>query len=341
MYFADFGVDGFDFGVSVRAAVTPVVATVPSLASVFHEEAFIQSLENAYETAECSVKALMLTNPHNPLSLCYSRSILEACVQFCERRKIHFICDEVYALSVFQSPDLPDAHPFVSVLSLDLKKLGVEPSRVHAVWSMSKDFGQSGVRMGLSISQSNQEMAVACALAAQMQISTLTSTFVTALLTAPDLDDLIRLNAKRLTKAYATITDFFKEVSIPYIPCNAGLYVFAKLAPKAETWQDECAVVTKLKEAGVLVSSGKAYHGPEGEKGWARVGFAVEPKELDEAIERMRIVFAGARADLSKEVTNSKLMEESTKARNKRRMSLIDDRIDGVEQEHGKRVRVY
>jgi aspartate/methionine/tyrosine aminotransferase len=337
---ADFGIDGFDFGVSVRAAVKPVLATVPSLASVLDEKALIQSLEDACETAECNVKALMLTNPHNPLSLCYSRSLLEACVQFCERRKIHFVCDEVYALSVFQSPDLPDAQPFVSVLSLDLGNLGVNPSRVHAVWSMSKDFGQSGVRMGLSVSQSNQAMAVACALAAQMQISTLTSTFVTALLTAPDLDSLVRLNAARLAKAYVTITSFFNELSIPYIPCNAGLYVFAKLAPKAKTWEDEGAVTTKLKEAGVLVSCGQAYHGPEGERGWARVGFAVEPKELDEAIARMRIVFAAPRANLTKETTNSIRVDVSTRARTKRRRGLINDKTVRGKPESGKTTKM-
>jgi aspartate/methionine/tyrosine aminotransferase len=333
--------DGFDFGVSVRAAVTPIVATVPSLASVFEEDAFVTSLEEAYETAECQIKALMLTNPHNPLSVCYPKSLLEACAQFCERRNIHFICDEVYALSVFPSPDLPKAQKFVSALSLDLESLGVDPSRVHVVWSMSKDFGQSGVRMGLSISQSNEEMAVACALAAQMQISTLTSTFVESLLTAPNLDDLIQLNAQRLGEAYSTLTSFFKELNIPYVPCNAGLYIFAKIAPNAETWEDESAVVTKLKDAGVLVSAGKAYHGPEGEKGWARVGFAVESSELDEAIERMRKVFVKARMNGRQDSKSPTSTHKFDKAGTKRRRSLIDETHLGSEQEVGKRSKVY
>lgn len=280
----------------MRAAIKGVVATTPSLDSVFDKEALVKSLEDAYESAECNIKAVMITNPHNPLAVCYSREVLEACVLFCRRHNIHFICDEVYALSVFPSPDLPSAQTFTSVLSLDLEKLGVDPSRVHAVWSMSKDFGQSGVRVGFSISQSNQEMLVGCALAAQMQVSNLTALFVTALLTAPNLDELIKLNVERLAKAYTTLTTFFKANNIPYIPCNAGLYVFARIAPKAQTWDEESAVVAKLKESGVLVSSGKAYHGPEGEKGWARVGFAVDEDTLDEAINRMKTVFVGVNA---------------------------------------------
>lgn len=50
-------------------------------------------------------------------------------------------------MSVFSNPKMKNAHPFTSVLSLDLVTIGIDPSRVHMVWSMSKDFGQSGIRM--------------------------------------------------------------------------------------------------------------------------------------------------------------------------------------------------
>lgn len=60
----------------------------------------------------------------------------------------------------------------------------------------------------------------------------------------------------------------------------------------ATTWEEEAEVAGKLKEGGVLVSQGRAYHGPEGEKGWMRVGFAVETKMLEEALRRMDAVLA-------------------------------------------------
>lgn len=124
-----------------------------------------------------------------------------------------------------------------------------------------------------------------------VQCSGLSTGFATGLLNSPKLPSLIELNAERLSKAYITLTTFFKQYHIPYIPCNAGICLFARIAPKAETWEDEAAIVGRIKDAGVLVSSGKAYHGPKMEKGWARVGFAVEPAELEEAIRRMKIVF--------------------------------------------------
>lgn len=66
---------------------------------------------------------------------------------FCQRRKIHYISDEVYGLTSFASNDIHDRAPFVPAMSLDVPSLGGDLSRVHTIWSTSKDFGQSGVRM--------------------------------------------------------------------------------------------------------------------------------------------------------------------------------------------------
>lgn len=86
------------------------------------------------------------------------------------------------------------------------------------------------------------------------------------------------------------MTSLFKAYGIPYVPCNAGLYVFARLAKDAISWDDESILVTQMKDAGVVVSPGRAYHGPENEKGWTRVGFAVKDEDLEEAIKRMTCV---------------------------------------------------
>lgn len=107
----------------------------------------ILCLEKTFDNAPCPVKALMLTNPHNPLGRCYSKLILEQCVKFCHRRDIHFISDEVYALTSFTCPCPPKAECFTSALSLDIEALSCDVSKVHTIWSTSKDLGQSGFRM--------------------------------------------------------------------------------------------------------------------------------------------------------------------------------------------------
>jgi aspartate/methionine/tyrosine aminotransferase len=134
-------------------------------------------------------------------------------------------------------------------------------------------------------------MAVGLALAANTQISSLSTIFVRSLLSSPKLAGLISQNAEKLAAAYSIMTSFLDSYEIPYVPANAGLYVFTKIAPDATTWEDEAKMVNELKEVGVVVSPGKAYHVPESQKGWARVLFALEPEQLAEAIRRMKIVY--------------------------------------------------
>ena len=41
--------------------------------------------------------------------------------------------------------------PFTSILSLDVASLGFNPATVHAIWSPSKDFGSSGIKVVSSL----------------------------------------------------------------------------------------------------------------------------------------------------------------------------------------------
>jgi aspartate/methionine/tyrosine aminotransferase len=123
-----------------------VLVSLPDFDSNF-DKTLMLGLEKALRTATIPVKALIITNPHNPLAACYPRNLLEECVKFCEKHSLQFISDEIYALSQFPNGEMTSTIPFTSVLSLNLADLEVEASRVHMLWSMSKDLGQSGLRM--------------------------------------------------------------------------------------------------------------------------------------------------------------------------------------------------
>lgn len=111
----------------------------------------VNALKNAYFTASCRerIKGIVLTNPNNPLGKCYPHHVLREILRFCDANGLHFISDEVYAMSSLQSTRYSPS--FISVLSLldmDLTpNLGNLASRVHVIWSMSKDFGCSGIRL--------------------------------------------------------------------------------------------------------------------------------------------------------------------------------------------------
>ena len=137
---------GFEFQFKARSSVTPIPVTTNTIEDSL-TTALLPALEEAYNNATCPVKAMLMTNPSNPLAQCYPQSCIEDCIRFCQKKNIHYISDEVYALTSFPCPELPEPVPFVSVLSLDVAKLGGDLSRVHTIWSPSKDFGQSGTRM--------------------------------------------------------------------------------------------------------------------------------------------------------------------------------------------------
>ena len=138
--------DGNDVFFRLRASVTPILVPLPDLDAALGP-ALVPALETAFANTSCSIKALVLTNPHNPLGICYPKDTLEECLKFCQEKKIHFISDEVFGLTGFDCPDLPSAQPFVSALSLDTTAPSYDPSLVHVIWSPSKTFGLSGLRL--------------------------------------------------------------------------------------------------------------------------------------------------------------------------------------------------
>jgi len=127
--------------------VQPIVVNVDSFGQVF-SDSLIPALEKAYAEAERPVKGVLFTNPHNPFGQCYPRETIEAVIRFCSQRDIHFISDELYALSNIKKEfEEDDGVPFISALEINVGSLGCNLARVHTIWSSSKDLGSSGLRM--------------------------------------------------------------------------------------------------------------------------------------------------------------------------------------------------
>jgi aspartate/methionine/tyrosine aminotransferase len=135
----------------VRANVNIIVAHPPAYQN--YDNYLLPSLQAAYDFSanKSRIKAVLMCNPHNPLSRCYPKKWLVECMEFCQERGLHLISDELYALTGLK--DAPnDAPPFVSALSMTEPlvpegAVKVDPSRVHVVWSASKIFGSSGFRV--------------------------------------------------------------------------------------------------------------------------------------------------------------------------------------------------
>lgn len=199
-----------------------------------YEEALLKSNAEGVK-----VRGLMLCHPHNPLGRCYSREAIVALMRLCQKHSIHLISDEIYALSVWENTidsstttsAVPSIVKFESASSIDTQGI-IDPSLVHILWGMSKDFGANGLRMGAVISQSNQPLLDACRTCALYSSQSSLSDYVTAEILSDDtfVEEYIQTNQSRLSEAYSVGVQALKKHKIDYAPgANASFFLWINL----------------------------------------------------------------------------------------------------------------
>lgn len=132
---------GLDISLSIHGQTKAIPVHVP-LSEFFTPES-IRYYESAAESSPVPIKAVLVCNPHNPLGQCYPRETLQALLDFCQRLDLHYISDEVYALSAHK-PAPEGFVPFVSILEMCEAEM---IKKTHIIYSISKDFGCSGIRV--------------------------------------------------------------------------------------------------------------------------------------------------------------------------------------------------
>lgn len=270
-----------------------------------YEEALIES-----NVKGIPIRALMLCHPHNPLGRCYPRETLIALLRLCAKYSIHLISDEIYALTVWENTiDTSGPAPvsFESVLSVDLHSV-IDPSLVHVLWGVSKDFGANGLRLGALISPSNPALIQASkACGIWSSPSSLAENAVGQILNDEAfVEGYIRLNKTRLSTAYKHAITELQKHGIEHIPgANAAFFVWVNLgkifresiaaAPGAAALDQDTALTVKvyerLMEKKVFLVDGDAA-GAE-EPGWFRLVFTQPPELVSEAIKRTAAALKG------------------------------------------------
>ncbi|OCK94718.1 aminotransferase GliI, partial [Cenococcum geophilum 1.58] len=270
---------GLDLSLSIHNDAKVVPIHVP-LEEFFQVES-VKYYETALEKSTAPVKAVLVCNPHNPLGKCYPRETLQSMLEFSRRNNLHYISDEVYALSLHPNSEKEySTAGFVSALSL-----AHGDELVHVIYSLSKDFGCSGIRLGAFISQQNHAVRLSGALSAHQQTSSITTLFaVRHILTEGNLELVLSQSGKRLRSAYEVFRRFLLDRKIPFVEANSGMFVFAKLCP-GNSLESEKIFGQYLKQHCVVLSSGTSYHFKN--PGWYRVCYAVPLSILKEGLARI------------------------------------------------------
>ncbi|CAI9297488.1 unnamed protein product [Lactuca saligna] len=210
--------------------------------------------------------------------------VLEEILDFVTRKNIHLVSDEIYSGSAFYADE------FVSIAEVLESRDYKDAERCHIVYSLSKDLGLPGFRVGTVYSYNDQVVTTARRMSSFTLISSQTQFLLASMLSDKEFTQkYIKINRERLKKRYEMIINGLRKAGIECLEGNAGLFCWMNLSPYLEdaTIKSEIAIwKTIMHEVRLNISPGSSCHCSE--PGWFRVCFANMSEEtLDVALSRI------------------------------------------------------
>ncbi|KAK4126480.1 putative aminotransferase class I and II family protein [Parathielavia appendiculata] len=275
---------GFAVDIPTRARGVIVPAVFQSLADhrgfvdVFDAEMNIEALDKALKGTQengIKVRAVLLTNPHNPLGRCYN-------------------------------PRAPAPVPFTSILALNLADR-IDPQLVHLAYGASKDFCANGLRLGMLYTR-NQGLLAAIAGTSMLAWPPyiIQDLWASMLENGAYTEDFFATNQQRLAEQYAFATQFLDDHGIPYYRDSyAGMFIWIDLRrymirgeelpslsiytlnsrDKEVYQQRELEISNRCVANGVAIALGTNFCTEE--LGWFRLTFSVSRQALEVELQRM------------------------------------------------------
>jgi aspartate/methionine/tyrosine aminotransferase len=242
-----------------------------------------------------NIRALLICNPHNPLGRCYSKEALIGYMKLCKKYNIHLLVDEVYALSVYASPDEPEAEPFVSVLSIADRESYIDKDHLHLFYGFSKDLASGGLRLGCLWSQNKDLISALSPISLFAWISNVCETIGIRMLENTDwMDSFVKKNRQTLGERAALAKSVLDEYGIAYDKgATAGFFLWIDLRKflghgdqSKATWEDERAFRKKILEFKVFLTHGETLKSEN--PGFFRFCFVKEEAEVRIGLKRLK-----------------------------------------------------
>ncbi|CAN1793635.1 1-aminocyclopropane-1-carboxylate synthase 1 [Linum perenne] len=251
-----------------------------------------EALESAYDEATrtgTKIKGLIIANPSNPLGTILDKPTLESLVSFVNSKRIHLVVDEIYAATTFSSAE------YVSIAEVirDADSSSCDPNLVHIVYSLSKDMGLPGLRVGIVYSYNDKVVTCARRMSSFGLVSSQTQYLLAAMLSDDDfVGGFLRESSRRLEERRGTFSKGLERVGIRCLDSNAGLFVWMDLRHLLK--EDDSVHIGEMtlwrvivNEVKLNVSPGVSFHCTE--PGWFRVCFAnMDDETMEVALQRIR-----------------------------------------------------
>ena len=126
------------------AGGVPVVVTA-------EDGTFYPTVREIADSVGSYTKAIILNSPNNPSGAMYCRDFIAEMVEFCEKKSLYLIMDDIYNRLVFNGKSAPICYDFM--------KAPLEQSKLVVVNGVSKTYAMTGFRIGWAIA--NRELTEA------------------------------------------------------------------------------------------------------------------------------------------------------------------------------------
>lgn len=251
------------------------------------------ALEQAYEQAQkqnLTVKGVLVTNPSNPLGITMTKTELNLLVDFAIEKGIHIISDEIYSGTVFDSPGFVSTMEVVNERGLCGDGNSIS-NRIHIVYSLSKDLGVPGFRVGMVYSNNEMVVAAATKMSSFGLVSSQTQYLLANLLADEEFTmKYMEETQRRLKRRKEMLVSGLRNAGIRCLKSNAGLFCWVDMRHLlgSATFHAEKELWKKiLYRVGLNISPGSSCHCSE--PGWFRICFANMSEEtLRGAMRRMK-----------------------------------------------------
>jgi aspartate aminotransferase len=235
---------------------------------------FEPTLAEVEERVSSSTKAIILNSPNNPSGWLYSEEFVASLVDFCERRDIYLIMDDIYHKLVFDGRAAPPAYKFTTK--------DLESSKIVVVNGISKLYGMTGFRIGWCVAP---KPIVEVMTNVQVQTTSCTSVVLQAAAEGAlnGLQGLVESLRMTMENNRSVIVQELKSFTgVKIVEPRGTFYAFPDFRAYNKSSVELASFL--LKKAKVVVVPGKEF----GLEGHIRLSFAVTVKDITESIARLK-----------------------------------------------------
>lgn len=268
-----------DFFKRFHTKILPVQMAIQNGSYVVDVAILEKTLEEAEKDGK-KIRGFVYCNPHNPSGIIFSEETTKKLLTWCLQHSLHFLSDEIYALSTFTTH-------FKSVIEIcknNEKDFPRYRDFVHVIWSFSKDFGLNGYRIGCLYTE-NEAVSNAFRACSFFMISSNHTQYLLSkmLENKTFIDQFIAENRKKLLENFQFFEEKFKSKGIPVMKSDGAMFLWFNLLQRenfqgAVNREEEKKLWEKCLSKKVFISPGFLFN--EQQPGWFRICFSCAPIEV-------------------------------------------------------------